>query len=189
MFEAIPHRNHSYLVPRMNLDVIEKIIDDLMLSAVPGTNKPGFQLFIPEPYVPMAADPVMPEGGTVKIYVAAEGQVGGGATISEGAVGNMQNAGAFVQVTDVDGGPGGRAYVKIRYATHDNATKSLLVNDVLVRHVKFRFTSGSKTYRDLVAEIILKPGANNSLMIKNGPGDNAWGVNIERFSVITFPNP
>jgi len=184
VFAATPHRGHSYLVPRMNLDVMEKIIDDLMVSAVPGTNKPGAQPFVPEPYVPMAADPVLPEGGTAKVYPTTKGQVGGGATITDGAAGNLHNGGAFVVVTGVDGGAGGPAYVKIRYATCDNATKSLLVNDVLVRQVKFRFTSGWKTYKDLLAEIILKPGTNNTIMIKNGPGDNAWGVNLESFTVI-----
>jgi hypothetical protein len=176
VFRAIPDRGHSYLMPRMNLDVMEKIIDDLMVGAAPGTNKPGFQAFVPEPYVPLAADPVLPEGG-------------GGATISEGTVGNMHNGGAFVRVAGVDGGPGGRAYVKIRYATYDNAIKSLIANDVLFRQVKFRFTAGWKTYKDLVAEIPLQPGTNNTIMVKNGPGDNAWGVNIERFEVITFPKP
>jgi hypothetical protein len=131
----------------------------------------------------------LPEGGTAKVYPAAQGQVGGGATVSEGAVGNLHNGGAFVRVTGVDGGPGGRAFVKIRYATHDNATKSLFVNDALTRQVKFRFTSGWKTYKDLIAEITLKPGATNTIMIKNGPGDNAWGVNIERFTVITYREP
>jgi hypothetical protein len=160
-----------------------------MVGAAPGTNKPGFQPFVPEPYVPLAADPVLPEGGTAKVYPATQGQVGGGATISEGAVGNLHNGGAFVRVTGVDGGLGGRAYVKIRYATYDNAIKSLIANDVLVRQVKFRFTAGWKTYKDLVAEIPLQPGTNNTIMIKNGPGDNAWGVNIERFTVITYREP
>ena len=111
VFEAVPPRGHSYLVPRMNLDVMEKIIDDLMVGAAPGSNKPGFQPFVPEPYVPFAADPVLPEGGTAKVYAAAEGQVGGGAIISEGAVGNLHNGGAFVLVTGVDGGSCGRAVV------------------------------------------------------------------------------
>jgi hypothetical protein len=75
------------------------------------------------------------------------------------------------------------------YATYDNAIKSLIANDVLFRQVKFRFTAGWKTYKDLVAEIPLQPGTNNTIMVKNGPGDNAWGVNIERFEVITFPKP
>ena len=189
VFETIPHRGHSYLVPRMNLDVMEKIIDDLMVGAVPGTKKPDYPPFTPEPYVPPTAESSLPAGGQTRTYAARNGELGGGATLNGDAVGNLHHAGAFLKIRGVDGGVGGKAFLKIRFATHDNATKSLFINGVRVAQLKFRFTGGWTTYKELVTAVNLVEGANNVIMIQNSPGDNAWGVNLEAITVTTYASP
>lgn len=98
----------------------------------------------------------------------------------------MHNGGAYLKVDAVDGGKGGRAYLEIRFATHDNALKGLYVNDARVKQIKFRFTGGWSTFKEVLTEVNLNPGRDNTIMIKSGPGDNGWGVNVASFRVITY---
>ena len=186
IFLTTTNRHHSYLIPKMNLDVLEKIIEDLMVGAAPGASKPVYPPFIPEPLVPLAAEASPPEGGSAKVYQAAQGEIGGGAVRNSESVGDMHHDGAYVKVSAVDGGKGGRAWLKIRFATHDNALKGLYINDTRVKQIKFRFTGGWNTFKEVLTEISLKPGGDNAIMIKSGPGDNGWGVNLACFTVFTY---
>ena len=186
VFLTTTNRGHSYLVPKMNLDVMEKIIEDLIVGAVPGTDKPVFPPFTPEPLVPLASETAAPAGGTAKVYEAVKGEIGGGAARNGDVVGGMHVGGAYVRITGVDGGKGGKAYLKIRFATHDNALKSLFVNDIRIKQIKFRFSGGWRVFKEILTEITLKPGVENTIMIESAPGDNGWGVDLAALTVLTY---
>ncbi len=116
-------------------------------------------------------------------YEAEEGTWGNGATEHGYYIGSLHNAGAWNQISNVDGLSGGTMTLTIRYATNvTNATKSLYVNGIDVAQIAFPSTGGWWTFNTTQTTITLNPGRANTIMLTNDSEDNE-GVNIESYLI------
>ena len=106
-------------------------------------------------------------------YQAAQGQVANGASIwgYPFFVGNMHNNNASLTISNINGGGGGSATMRIHYASFDNGSKSIYVNgNKVASHLSFPPTSGwgpNGPFSDVTLTVTLNAGVGNTVKIVN----------------------
>jgi arabinoxylan arabinofuranohydrolase len=114
---------------------------------------------------------------------------GGGATRSGESIENMHKEGAYIELTGVDGGGGGKAYLTIIYASADGgaAFKVDASGDPAGDgyFLSLPGTGGWGNYNGHSSRLIdLKPGKDNKIRLSGGMG----GANVSRVIVSLIPN-
>ena len=108
-------------------------------------------------------------------------------TVNGTIVEGMHKAGAYVQLNNVDGGAeGGEFTFTINYSTGmPDVFKALYVNGEYVEDIEFLPTDNMlwQTYGDMEVTVSLKPGAENTIRIDNGPEENPYGLNFDYFII------
>ncbi|MDF2540622.1 MAG: hypothetical protein K0S47_340 [Herbinix sp.] len=134
----------------------------------------------------------IPSENIVK-YDAMDGEVGGGAAIEakeEGSddmvVNNLHVTGSFCTFANVDGFDGGRATLRIYYATGDELAKlNLKVNDTDYTLLNCLTTWGWKEYTGCAyITVVLNPGETNTITLTGGNG----GINLDYITVEALNN-
>lgn len=106
----------------------------------------------------------------------------------DGAVHNMQNAGAYVDISGVNGGKGGKAKISIAYASLNDGGLIVTANDrktELGSDLGFESTGDWSNYGDkeLIGLVELKAGTENVVRLLGGDG----GVNIKSITITLLP--
>ena len=119
------------------------------------------------------------------IYEAEDGVWGNGAELMNYFISIAQYAGAYSEITEVDGGAGGNVTLTIRYATDINNTiKSLYVNGIDVLTLVFPNSGGWETFIDLQVTVNLMPGMTNTIKIQNDYADGDCDVvHIDKYII------
>ncbi|MDI4647438.1 carbohydrate-binding protein [Cohnella hashimotonis] len=156
-----------------------------------GTAKPAYAAV-----VNMMANNPPGSGGTQGTYVyeAENGTYGNGAQVinetnaSNGQdVGYLDNVGAYSQINNVNGGPGGTAALVIRFSNGNGASRtlSLYVNGVKQQQLSFANTGAWTTFANTASiNIPLNAGTNNTIKIQRDSTDTPE-ADIDKYTVTT----
>lgn len=106
----------------------------------------------------------------------------------DGTVHNMERAGAYVEVSGIDGGKGGKAMVTISYGTINPGSVTLTSNGgIAVENASslgFDTTGDWASYTGVMTGLVeLEAGTDNTIRITGGDG----GVNFQSLTVTLLP--
>lgn len=123
------------------------------------------------------------------VYEAEDCELGGGVTVNGDIVEGMHTAGAYVQLNNVNGGAEGGAFIlRMRYSTGmPDVFKKLYVNGQYIKDIEFPATDNWlwQTYDDIEVTVQLNAGTDNTIRIDNGEEENAYGLNFDRFTILS----
>lgn len=134
-----------------------------------------------------------PATGTPSVYEAENGTWGGGpyrasnTSASGGAsVEGTHYAGAYIQISNIDGGAGGKALLTITYGNGIStvAKKKLEINGAVVEPaLEFPSTGGWRVYKDISLVVDLLPGAVNTIKLSSIAESLNAGVSYDKISI------
>jgi len=109
------------------------------------------------------------------------------ANIENGNVHNLHIEGAYIEISDVDGGNGGKALLTVTYASADNASAKVDASGDLTGNgyfLKLMSTGGWDNYDGQAKCLIdLNAGNDNIIRVTGGMG----GFNVESVTVLLIP--